>query len=81
MAAVEVDVGSELVIEWRAMTVVLIDRLAEELRKRLGKTAAELPLAQVLEGGSWRAGRELAAKARPADRSPPIKIRSDGNVF
>merc|ERR1719326_1692907 len=35
--AQELHVGSELVVEWRAMTVVLGDKIAAELRKRLGK--------------------------------------------
>jgi hypothetical protein len=34
-------VGSELVVEWRALTVCLIDRIAEGVRTALGKTADE----------------------------------------
>ena len=74
------DVGSELVVEWRAMTIVLIDQLAERLRIILNKNEEELSLCKVLEGGTWRAGRELAFKLRK-DGSPPIKLRSDGTVF
>jgi len=75
-----VNVGTELVIEWRALTIVLVDKLAEMLRKRLGLSAEMLPLASVLEGGTWRAGRVIAKRLR-ADGSPPITIRSDGTVF
>ena len=50
-------VSSELVIEWRALTVVLLDHLAEAVRAKLGLTREQLPLARILEGGSWRAGR------------------------
>ena len=71
------DAGSELVIEWRAMTVVLADILAERLRKKAGKP--DLSLASVLEGGTWRAGRELAFKIR--DGRPPVKLLRDGTVF
>mmetsp|Transcript_65144 Transcript_65144/g.103715 ORF Transcript_65144/g.103715 Transcript_65144/m.103715 type:complete len:841 (+) Transcript_65144:35-2557(+) len=74
------DVGSELVVEWRAMTIVLCDKLAERLRVILHKSEQELGLAKVLEGGSWRAGRELAFKLRK-DGSSPINLRSDGTVF
>jgi hypothetical protein len=74
------DPGSELVVEWRALTVALLDRLAERIRTRLDRTADELPLATLLEGGTWRAGR-VAALARRADGSPPIKVISDGTVF
>ncbi|ETO23574.1 hypothetical protein RFI_13605, partial [Reticulomyxa filosa] len=73
-------VGSELIVEWRALTVALIDEIADHVRKQLGKTKAEFPMSQVLEGGTWRAGRELAFKLRPSG-APPIKIRSDGTVF
>ena len=74
------DVGSELVVEWRAMTIVLVDKLAERLRKILNKTEKELSLCKVLEGGTWRAGRELAFKLRK-NGSSPINLRSDGTVF
>jgi len=76
----ELNVGTELVVEWRALTVVLIDRIAVELRKRLGLSEQALSLAKVLEGGTWRAGRIIASSLRP-DGTPPIKIRSDGSVF
>jgi hypothetical protein len=74
------DVGSPLVVEWRALTVALLDRLAIEVRRRLNLDATAFPLAKVLEGGSWAAGRALAAKLRP-DGSPPIRVVSDGSVF
>lgn len=73
-------VDSELVVEWRALTVMLLDRLAERIRARLGLDAAQLPLARVLEGGSWAAGRRIAAERRPRAQ-PPIAIISDGTVF
>jgi len=74
------DVGSPLVVEWRALTVALLDELAKALRTRLGMDATSLPLAKVLEGGTWAAGRRLARERR-ADASPPLKIISDGTVF
>ena len=73
-------VASELVVEWRALTVALLDLLADAVRGRLKLDAAALPLAKVLEGGSWAAGRAIAF-ARRADGAPPIKIISDGTVF
>ena len=73
-----VHVGSELVVEWRALTVVLMDKIAAELRKVLGKP--DMPLSQILEGGTWRAGRKIAFSLRP-DGSPPIVVESDGTVF
>jgi hypothetical protein len=76
----EHEVSSSLVVEWRALTVALLDRLAEGVRKRLGLDAVSLPLAKVLEGGSWAAGRRLARERR-ADASPPVKVISDGTVF
>jgi hypothetical protein len=74
------DPWSEPVVEWRALTVTLLDRLAERVRERLGKSAADFPLAKVLEGGSWAAGREIAFERRP-DGRPPLRIGSDGTLF
>lgn len=79
-AAREHDVASPLVVEWRALTVALLDRVADALRERLRLDAASLPLAKVLEGGTWAAGRVLAHDRR-ADNSPPVKVISDGTVF
>lgn len=73
-------VDGPLVVGWRALTVALLDRLAPLVRERLGVTAADFPLARVLEGGSWAAGRRLARERR-ADASPPIAVLSDGTVF
>jgi Protein of unknown function (DUF1688) len=76
----EHEVSSDVVIEWRALTLALLDRTAERVRGILGLSAGELPLAKVLEGGTWRAGRELAAEKR-AGGGPPLRVRSDGTVF
>ncbi len=72
--------SSEVVVEWRALTVALLDRVASSVREILGLDRATLPLARVLEGGTWRAGREVAREQRP-DGAPPIRIESDGTVF
>jgi hypothetical protein len=74
------EVGSTLVVEWRALTVALLDRLAEIVRQRLGMDAAALPLARVLQGGTWAAGRQIARRLRP-DGAPPLTVVSDGTVF
>lgn len=71
---------SDLIIEWRGLTVSLLDRIGEEVRKKLDKSAAEFPLAKVLEGGTWWAGRKAAKELR-SDSSPPLRIESDGTVF
>ncbi|WP_312014642.1 MULTISPECIES: URC4/urg3 family protein [unclassified Bradyrhizobium] len=76
----EHEVASPLVVEWRALTVALLDRVADRLRHRLGLDATSMPLAKILEGGTWAAGR-LLARERRADASPPVKIISDGTVF
>jgi Protein of unknown function (DUF1688) len=74
------DVGSTLVVEWRALTVALLDLVAEQMRAKLGLGAAELPLAKVLEGGTWATGRVLARERR-SDGGPPLTVISDGTVF
>ncbi|MDB5445789.1 MAG: uracil phosphoribosyltransferase, partial [Phenylobacterium sp.] len=73
-------VDSPLVVGWRALTVALLDRLAPPVRERLGLAAADFPLARVLEGGTWAAGRRIARQRR-ADAGPPIIVISDGTVF
>ncbi len=62
--------GDEIIVEWRALTIALMDELAREL---------DMPLARMLEGGSWAAGRELAKKHR--NGLPPLMVASDGTVF
>lgn len=80
LAARRLDPMEEAVVEWRALTVALLDRLADRVRRGLAKTAAEFPLACVLEGGSWEAGRAAALARRP-DGSPPLTVISDGTLF
>jgi hypothetical protein len=70
--------GDPLIIEWRALTVALLDRIVPMVADALG--VAGLPLARVLEGGTWFAGRELAAERR-ADGGSPLRVESDGTVF
>ncbi|MGK2881912.1 MAG: URC4/urg3 family protein [Mycobacterium sp.] len=71
--------GDELVVEWRALTVALLDELAPLVRHRLGADSADFPLACVLEGGTWAAGRALAQTRRGG--LPPLTVLSDGTVF
>jgi hypothetical protein len=72
--------GSPLVVEWRALTVALLDDTAKLVREKLGMDAESLPLAKVLEGGTWSDGRRIEEKARE-DGPPPLSIVSDGTVF
>jgi hypothetical protein len=74
------EVASSLVVEWRALTVAMLDRVADGVRRRLGLDASSMPLAKILQGGTWAAGR-LLARERRADASPPVKVISDGTVF
>jgi len=73
-------VEGPLVVGWRALTVALLDKIAPMVRERLGVTAEAFPLARVLEGGTWAAGRRIAASLRPGG-GPPITVVSDGTVF
>ncbi|HEY5922887.1 MAG TPA: DUF1688 family protein [Kofleriaceae bacterium] len=72
--------GDSVIVEWRALTVALLDRVAEGVRVKLGKSPGELPLANILEGGTWAAGRAVASRLRPGGGSP-LSIKSDGTVF
>lgn len=71
--------GDPLIVEWRALTVALLDELAPLVRTQLGLSAEQMPLACVLEGGTWAAGRVLAQRLRGG--LPPLRIESDGTVF
>ncbi|MEO0867822.1 MAG: URC4/urg3 family protein [Cyanobacteria bacterium J06642_11] len=72
--------SSPVIVEWRALTVVMLDKVGERVRQLLNKSPEELPLIKVLEGGTWAAGRRIAKQLRPSG-VPPIKIQSDGTVF
>ena len=74
------EVGGELVVEWRALTVGLMDRLLPLVRDRLG-LGAELTLPRMLQGGTWSAGRKIARELRPPDGPPPLLVAADGTVF
>lgn len=57
------------------------DRIADNIRSKLGLTREQLTLAQILESASWKGGREIAKEKRPSTGGPPIDIESDGTVF
>jgi hypothetical protein len=69
--------GDEVVVEWRALTVCLLDRLLPLVRERLAR--GDLSLGAMLEGGTWAAGRRLAAERRAG--APPIRVETDGTVM
>ncbi|MEC4986973.1 MAG: URC4/urg3 family protein [Oscillatoria sp. PMC 1068.18] len=73
-------VSSEVIVEWRALTVILLDKIAARMREKLGMSATELPLVKVLQGGTWNAGRRIANQLRE-NGVPPLEIKSDGTVF
>ena len=72
--------ADEAIIEWRALTVALIDDIAPLVRTRLHVSATQMPLACILEGGTWAAGRDIARTLRN-NGTPPLNIMSDGTVF
>lgn len=74
------EVDSELVVEWRALTVVLLDRTAPLVRERLGVDKQRLPLASLLQGGTWSAGRRAAA-GRRADGVRPSRYTAMERYF
>ncbi|MCB1744119.1 MAG: DUF1688 family protein [Gammaproteobacteria bacterium] len=76
----EHDPSGPLVVEWRALTVAALDRIAARVRERLAMDETSLPLASVLQGGTWAAGRRVAAQRR-ASGGPPLRLASDGTLF
>jgi hypothetical protein len=73
------EAGDDAVVEWRAMTVMLLDAVYKMVSSRIG--GVQLSMAQVLEAGTWKSGREIAAQRRRETKSSPILIQSDGTVF
>ncbi|KAG9294899.1 hypothetical protein G9A89_003239 [Geosiphon pyriformis] len=72
------EVDDPVIIEWRALTVILLDVVTNKIKDSLDQS---LVLTQILEAGTWKAGREIAEKLRPKTKGPPISIKSDGTVF
>lgn len=75
----EVNPSEESIIEWRALTVSLLDVIYESWKVKYKVNSSTFPLVKLLEAGSWKAGRILAMEKRGGP--PPIMIQSDGTVF
>lgn len=69
-------IADPLVVEWRALTLALLEKLADLIREKTGFKAKSLPLAHILQGGTWAAGRLLAYQKR-AGGEPPIRCQTD----
>jgi hypothetical protein len=69
----------DVIVEWRAMTIVLLDIVYTKVLTSM--SGVNLTLAQFLEAGTWKSGRRIAAELRPETKSSPILIDSDGTVF
>jgi Protein of unknown function (DUF1688) len=74
------DVASELVVEWRALTVALMEPLVGLVRAKLGLDSS-FTMPNLLQGGTWSAGRKIAQALRPPAGPPPISVAADGTVF
>ena len=74
------NVGSELIVEWRALTLILIEKIKEGINEYYKNDGVKLTMSQVLQGGTWAAGRVIAQERRKTSK-PPLTIRSDGTVF
>lgn len=79
------DATSDVVVEWRALTAALLDKIHELVNQKLIQSLGSCPkliLAQVLEAGTWKCGQELAFGYRPQTMSSPIHILdSAGTLF
>ena len=71
----------DVIVEWRAMTVALLDKLHGLVNNHFSSQGVTLSMAQMLEAGTWKGGRELAAQHRPRTKSSPILIEGDGTLF
>lgn len=73
--------SGDVIVEWRAMTVALLDVLYKLVSEHFRRQGIDLNMPQMLEAGSWKGGREIAAKLRPQTKSSPILIEGDGTLF
>ncbi|KAK8048048.1 hypothetical protein PG996_016112 [Apiospora saccharicola] len=75
--------SDDVVVEWRGVTVGLLDKLCDDVNYSLRAelNGGEITLGQLLEAGSWKGGREIAEVSRPNTKEPPILIDSDGTLF
>jgi hypothetical protein len=74
------EVTSQVVVEWRALTIALTDRLLAPVRDTLNADAS-FQMPQLLQGGTWTAGRIMAQRLRPPNGPSPILVAADGSVF
>ena len=72
--------GDPIVVEWRGLTVALLDRLRPRVAHELGLAEPDFSIGRLLEGGTWWAGRRIAESLREGG-PPPIRTASDGTVF
>ncbi|KAG1069769.1 hypothetical protein G6F42_026216 [Rhizopus arrhizus] len=75
------DMSDPVVTEWRALTVAYLDLIAERVRQSFRLSKKLLSLSQLIQGGTWSAGRELAEISRPNTHEPPIVIKIDKRVI
>lgn len=69
------------VIEWRALTVALLDELAAQVRVLLSLREDEWPLARLQDGGMRAAARQFADERRPGGAgAPPVRLQPDGST-
>ena len=69
------------IIEWRALTIALLDRLWQDSLSKFSLSQSQWPIAMLLEGASWPSGRKIARELRGPKAPPPLKLILEGNVF
>jgi hypothetical protein len=74
-ASIVHEAGAPIVVEWRALTVALLERIGDAVRAELGVSRAALPIGRILPA-MRKAGRALAQEKR--DGLPPIRFAGDG---
>ena len=72
--------GDPIVVEWRGLTVALLDRMRPRVARELGLAESDFSIGHLLEGGTWWAGRRIAESLREGG-PPPIRITANATVF
>jgi len=71
--------GDEIIVEWRALTVALMDLVALAVRQKTG--FERKPTAAGPRAGRRQLGGGARTGATPRGGLPPLQVASDGTLF
>lgn len=76
---VEWSTRDEIVVEWRALTLALMDEIAPRVCASLKQSVTQLPMGCILQAGTVAAGQALTQRLRGGQ--PVLKVAADTDFF